>query len=242
MPNDLRMNEMRRNDVAATSNAGIIIIYRPCMRNIFAAILLTSLSHFQTTAQQPKIISDCVVYFSMNVEDSKANPQVIKSLAGATQVLYIKGSKSRVDLITPGFKQTTLADSKSDSTIILRELGNTKYISYLNRSKRVEQNKRYEGVQFNKTNEKKTILGYECRKLVATLSDGSAYNVFYTSSITPSNKEYEYQFKNLAGFVLEYESESVDGKTKVKFSADKITLEPVATGLFDLPKSGYRIL
>ena len=212
------------------------------MRNIIAAILLTSLSHFQTTAQEAKIISDCTVYFKVDVEDAKADPQVIKSIAGATQVLYIKGSKSRVDLITPGFKQTTLTDSKSDSTIILRELGNTKYISYLGRSKKAEQNKRYEGVQFNKTDEKKTILGYECTKLVAKLSDGSAYNVFYAASITPSNKEYEYQFKNLPGLVLEYESETVDGKIKVKYSANKITLEPVATALFDLPKSGYRVL
>lgn len=212
------------------------------MRKLFAAIVLIFLCFSKAVSQEAKIISDCIVYFSVSVEDAKANPQVMKSMAGATNVLYIKGSKSRSDLITPGFKQTTLTDTRSDSTIILRELGNTKYISYLDNNKRSEQNNKYKGIQFNNTNERKTILGYDCKKVVAKLSDGSSYNVFYAASITPSNKEYEYQFKDLPGFVLEYESKSVDGKTKIKYTATKITLEPVPTAMFDLPKSGYRVL
>ena len=134
------------------------------------------------------------------------------------------------------------ADAKSDSIIIIRELGSTKYISYLNESKKKEQNKKYEGIKFHNTNDKKTILGYSCNKVIAKLPDGSTYNVFYTSSITPTNKQYEYQFKDLPGFVLQYEEESEDGKTKIKYSAIKISLDPVPDAKFDLPKSGYRIL
>ncbi len=81
-----------------------------------------------------------------------------------------------------------------------------------------------------------------CKKVVAKLTNGSAYNVFYTPSITTSNKQYEYQFKDLPGLVLEYEEESEDGKTKIKYSATKMTLVPVPAAKFDLPKSGYRIL
>ncbi len=212
------------------------------MKKLFAATALILLNYYYVVAQEAKIISDCIVYFNVSVENAKANPQIIKSMSGATEVLYIKGSKSRSDLITTGFKQTTLTDTKSDSTVILRELGNTKYISYLDNSKRSAQNKKYEGMQFISTNERKTILGYDCKKVIAKLTDGSAYNVFYAPSITPSNKEYEYQFKDLPGFVLEYESEAVGGKMKIKYSASKITLEPVPAAMFDLPKSGYRVL
>lgn len=212
------------------------------MKNFFRAFAIILLYNYNAFSQEAKIISDCTVQFTVSVEDSKASAQIIKSMAGATKILYIKGSKSRSDLVTAGFKQTTLTNTKSDSTIILRELGGAKYISYLNGSKKRDQNKKYEGIQFSNTDEKKTILGYDCKKVVAKLADGSAYNVFYTPSITPSNKESEYQFKNLPGFVLEYESESVDGKTKIKYVASKITLEPVPAAMFDLPKSGYRIL
>jgi GLPGLI family protein len=212
------------------------------MKKILAVVMFASASHYSAIAQEAKIISDCTVHFDVSVEDPKANPQVIKSMTGASKVVYIKGAESRSDLITPGFKQTTLTNEKSDTTVVLRELGSVKYVSYLNGSKRQIQNKKYEGIQFNNTSEKKTILGYDCKKVVAKLADGSTYNVFYASSIAPSSKEFEYQFRNLPGFVLEYESESEDGKTKIKYTATKITLEPVPVALFDLPKSGYRVL
>lgn len=124
----------------------------------------------------------------------------------------------------------------------MRELGNTKYITYLTEAKKKEQNQKYLGIKFTATNEKKTILGYECNKVVAHLADGSSFNVFYTTSIMPSTKEYEYQFKDLPGFVLEYEANSDSGNSKIKYSASKISLLPVPNALFDVPKSGYRVI
>ena len=212
------------------------------MKKLFAAIAFLSVSYCKTFAQEPKLVSDCTVFFNIAAEGSAADPAVAKTLEGATQVLYIKGSKSRSDLITNSFKQTTLTDSKTDSAIILRELGNTKYITYLDAAKMQAQNKKYEGIQFTNTSEKKTILGYECKKAVAKLSNGAAYNIFYATSIIPSNKQYEYQFKDLPGFVLEYEEEFEEGKVKIRYSASKISLVPVSAARFDLPKTGYRVL
>jgi hypothetical protein len=54
--------------------------------------------------------------------------------------------------------------------------------------------------------------------------------------------QYEYQFKDLPGFVLEYEALTEDGKSKINYSATKITLVPVPVAKFDLPKTGYRVL
>lgn len=212
------------------------------MKNLFATIVLISACHYSAVSQAGKLISDCTVFFDVVAQGSKADPQVSKTMEGTSKILYIKGSKSRSDLITHSFKQTILTDTKTDSTIILRELGSTKYISYLDASRMREQNKKYEGIQFNNTTEKKTILGYECKKVEAKLTNGSTYNVFYSPSIIPSNKQYEYQFKDLPGFVLEYEEESEDGKTKIKYSASKISLVPVPAAKFDLPKTGYRVL
>jgi GLPGLI family protein len=209
---------------------------------IFAIVALTTFTFFKSSAQEAKVISDCTVSFDIKVEDPKADPQIIKAMSRATKVIYIKGSKTRSDLETPNFKQTMIYDSKSDSVVILREIGNNKYISYLDLNKWKEKNKKYEGVKFSNTDEKKTILGYECNKVVASLADGSTYNVYYTPAIIPSNTNYEYQFRSLPGFVLEYEGQSEDGKTKIRYSAAKITLVPVPVAKFDLPKTGYRVL
>lgn len=212
------------------------------MKIVFVFFGLIILFSCSTNGQAFKVISDCTVTYEVSVRDSKADAEMTKMMSGSTKVLYIKGSKSRNDLITPGFRQTTLTDSKSDTAVILKELGNTKYLSYLYGSRRKEQNKKYEGMQFKNTDEKKNILGYDCRKAIAKLTDGSTYDVYYTLSIAPINKEYEYQFKDLPGFVLEYEAESTDGKAKIKYSATKVTLSLVPDAVFDIPKNGYRIL
>lgn len=199
-------------------------------------------SVFNGMAQNAKIVSDCTVVYEVSVDDSKADPTVVKVMAGATKVLYIKGSKTRSELVSPNFQQAVIYDSKTDSTIVLREFGNSKYMSFLNEEKRNEKNKKFEGITFTNTNETKTILGYDCKKVIATLKDGSAYTMYYTPTIIPSTTDYEYQFKDLPGFVLEYEAESENGKSKVKYTATKITTTPVPSAKFDVPKSGYRVL
>jgi GLPGLI family protein len=210
------------------------------MKNfILIALLLLSL---QGTAQNAKVISEGTVVYELSVEESKADPELKRAMNGATKTLYIKGSKIRSELISSNYSHTTFSDSKTDSTVVLRELGKAKYMSFLSQQKREEQHKKFEGIVFNKTGETKTILGYDCVKVVAKLKDGSTYNIFYATSIVPSNKEYEYQFKDIPGFVLEYETESEDGKMKIKYTATKISITPVPASKFDLPKSGYRIL
>ncbi len=204
-------------------------------------IFLITSDHFGF-AQNPKIISDCTVVYDVSVDDSKADPKVVKAMSGATKVLYVKGSKTRSELISSNFMQTIIYDNKTDSTIILRDFGNTSYISFLDLEKRKEKNKKFEGVRFSNSDETKTILGYMCNKVTSKLKDGSSYSIYYAPSIIPSNRGYEYQFKDLPGFALEYEVETEDGKSRIKYTATKMTLTPVASTKFDVPKSGYRVL
>ena len=212
------------------------------MKRYFTALSVATLSVLAVNAQNAKIISDFTVVYDVVIDDAKADPQMMKAMSGATKTLYIKGSKSRSELVSSNFQQVTIFDSKTDSTIVLRELGSAKYISYLNGDKRNDINKRFEGVSFVNTDETKTILGYDCKKVLAKLKDGTTYNVYYTPSIIPSNRAYEFQFKDLPGFVLEYEAEAEGSKLRVKYSASKITLSPVSSAKFDAPKAGYRIL
>lgn len=212
------------------------------MKKILVLPTLLLSSVITSLAQGPTMISDITLTYNVVVQNAKVDTAVTKALSGTTKILYIKGAKSRIELETPNFKQTIIYDSKTDSTVILRELGNTKYISYLDGNKRKEKNTKYEGIKFTKTAEKKTLLGYECDKVIAKLADGSTYDVYYTNSVVPSTTEYEYQFKDLPGLVLEYEAEFEQGKIKVKYSASKIALLPVPEVKFDTPKSGYRVL
>lgn len=205
-------------------------------------LILSAFLVLNAVAQDPKVLSEVTVTYDLTIDDANADAMARKAMAGAVKIVYIKGSKVRTDLVTPAFKQTFINDTKGDTAVVLRELGNAKYLSYIDARKSADRNQKYEGITFLNTTETKTILGYDCKKVIAKLKDGSQYNIFYAPSIVPSNRDYEYQFRDLPGFALEYEAQSEDGKTRVKYAASKITLTPVPVAMFDIPKSGYRVL
>lgn len=188
-------------------------------------------------AQPQKVVADCTVRFQMSISDD-ANADVAKT----TKTLYLRGHDVRIDLQSPEFTQSTLYNSTRGSAVILREVGGAKYMSTLDAEKWKHFNKRYEGMTITLTNETKTILGYECKKAIAQLKDGTVLNIFYATAITPSATENDWQFKGIPGFVLEYETQNGTSKQKITFVAVSLNLDPVPAAKFEVPKSGYRIL
>lgn len=193
---------------------------------------------FFSTAQNTVVVGDCTVTFSIHGEDAGTN----KNLSGATKTLYIKGKMARTDIESPNFKQTVFYDNKAGSAVVLKEVGTEKYKTIYPAEKWNSENKKYEGMKITPTNEKKTILGYECKKIIATLKDGSSYSMFYTSAIMPSANENPFQFKDIQGFVLEYETAMGAGKSKIVYTATLINFNPVPAARFEIPSTGYRLL
>jgi hypothetical protein len=73
------------------------------------------------------------------------------------------------------------------------------------------------------------------------LLNGDVFTLYFATAIMPSVKEFEYQFKDIQGLVLEYES--IESQTrKVRYTATKINLSPVQASRFDIPTTGYRLL
>lgn len=208
------------------------------MKIIFTSLILT-LCTLAATAQ--RVVADCTVTYGIGTDENTADKDVTESLKASTKTVYIKGNDSRTDLVSPSFTQTLLYNKTSGSAVILREFGNNKFMTRLDNAKWAAENKKYEGMTVSlSATETKTILGYECKKAVIQVKDGSAFNLYYATAIVPSVKEFEYQFKDIPGFVLEYEAEA-DGK-KIKYTATKINVGPVPGSKFDVPTSGYRLL
>jgi GLPGLI family protein len=145
---------------------------------------------------------------------------------------------SRAEMVSALFSSATIHDSKTGSSVVLKEVSGQKLLIRMTPENWAENNKRYEGITFTNTNETKAIAGYNCIKAVATLPDGTTFTVYYTPDIVPENKEYDYQFKNLNGLPLEYEL--VQGKLTIKYTVSKINMNPVPASKFDIPKAGYR--
>ena len=208
------------------------------MKRIIILIALVSTTKY-LQAQQ-RIIAECTISYSISPSDTASleTKQILKS---SSKTVYIKGNSSRADLTSPSFNQSIIYDKANGEATVLREFGNNKFITKLDNDKWKEENKKFEGLTIETTDIRKRIAGYECKRSVIHLKDGSTYNLFYTSAIIPSVKEFEYQFKNIPGLVLEYEAVGTNGE-KVTYLANKVNLSPVPNTFFIIPTSGYRVL
>ena len=191
-------------------------------------------------APAQKILSEGMIVYDITVQTGSKEPQLADMFDGVTTTLYLKGSQSRIEMISPLGSTVTLQDAKSNTGVVLKEYGNQKLLIHMAKEDWADLNKKYAGISFTSQNETKNIAGYTCQKAVATLKDGSSFTVFYTKELVTENKDYDYQFRSLPGLPLEYES-SV-GNLKVKYTASKVTFDPVPVQKFSIPVSGYREL
>ena len=211
------------------------------MKTFFLIFCFFCMILVQAGAQQ-RVVADCTITYAISADESNGDKMAIESLKASTKTVYIRANDSRTDLVSPSFTQTLLYNKGTGTAVILRELGNNKFMTKLDNSKWAAENKKYDGLKISYINsDTKTILGYECKKAVIQLKDGSTYSLYYATNIVPSVREFEYQFKDIPGFVLEFESTESDNR-KIKYTATKINLSPVQASRFDIPTSGYRLL
>ena len=207
----------------------------------FSGLLFALFCCMGTGFAQQRVVAECTVTYQISLEDSSLNKEVQNALQQSSKTVYIKGNDSRVDLISPSLIQSVIYDKTNGSAVILREFGNNKFMTKLNSKEWRLANKQYEGMAIHLTNETKTILGYECKKATLNLKDSSVFHIYYATAIMPSVREFEYQFKDVPGFVLEFDVKE-HGASIVRYRATKINLSPVQASKYDIPTSGYRLL
>jgi GLPGLI family protein len=185
-----------------------------------------------------KKVSEVTLVYDTEITTGSKDPKLADAFDGATTTIYVKGPQSRSEMVSALFTSTTIHDSKAGTAVVLREVSGQKLLIRLTADDWKDKNKRYEGIKFTDTDETKVIAGYSTTKAIATMPDGSTFTVYYTKDIIPENREYEYQFRSLAGLPLEYEMNQ--GNLKIKYTVSQINLNPVPASKFDIPKSGYR--
>ena len=194
------------------------------------------------TVRAQKTLSEGAVFYDVSVQTGSSQPQMADMFDGAKAVLYLRGSLSRSELNSALGNTSTIFDHRNGTGLVLRDFGTQKLLIRMNHDNWADKNRKYEGIEFKPTGETKTIAGYKCEKADATLKDGTKFTVFFTREVVTENTEYDPQFKNLPGLALEYES--TVGNLKVKYSASRVSFDPVPMQKFEAPKSGtgYREL
>ncbi len=207
------------------------------MKKTFTLLIIFILS-FSAIAQ--KKLSEGSISYDIVINTGSDKPRAADFFDGATSTVYLKGAKSRTEMVSSLGTQSTIIDGAKNSISILKEYGEQKYIIQLTPANWKEANKKNDNVKFTYDDESKTILGYKCSKAIGKLEDGGTFTVWYTTDIIPENKDFQYANKSLPGLAMEYES--IMGNLKVTYTVSKITFGAVPAAKFDLPKAGYRIL
>jgi GLPGLI family protein len=204
-------------------------------------ILSASLLLFVLPVLAQKKLSEGTISYDIVINTGSDKPQSADFLDGATSAVYIKGAKTRTEMVSPLGTQSTIIDGTKNSIVILKEYGEQKYMINLKPEDWKDANKRYDDVTFTyNTGETKTILGYKCSKAVGKLKDGTTFTVWYTTELVPENKDFQYANRSLPGLALEYETNM--GNLKVTYTVSKISFSPVPAAKFDIPKAGFRVL
>lgn len=201
---------------------------------IILGITISSLSYSQKTLNEGTLI------YNMSVETGSATPKMADMLDGATTTIYIKGKQSRVSLVSGLGSESTVYNESTGNGFILKEYSGQKLMFTLTPNDWSENNSKYKGITFENKGESENIEGYNCKKAIAKLSNGTSFTVYYTTEVTMGNKSYDPQFSSLPGLPVQYEMQS--GKMKFKFTLSKINFDAVSAVLFEQPKSGYRVL
>ncbi|TAG99115.1 MAG: hypothetical protein EAZ17_08725 [Sphingobacteriales bacterium] len=205
-------------------------------KSIFVMVLVMFGLAVQTQAQ--KLLSEGTIQYDVSVQTGTNNPKMADVFDGATALVLIKGSHSRSELKSAIGSSITIYDSRTGNGVIMREFGAQKLLIRMNRQNWIDRNKKYDGIVFSKTGETKKIAGYNCEQAIGKLADGSSFTVFYTTEIRVENRDYDAQFKNLPGVPLEFES--TVSNIKVRYTASRVSFDPVPIQRFEIPTSGYR--
>ena len=208
------------------------------MKN-FQIVLLSLLIIPGFTSFAQKSVSDATLTFEINIQSAQSQPMA-NDLNGANFTLYLKGALSRTDMVSSLGNEKTIRDGKTGNAVILKEYSGQKLMITLSKDEWEEKNKKKNDIVFTLSNERKTLIGYNCSKATATLKDGSLLTVYYTKDLIAFNKDYDPTFKSIPGLPLQFEYETA--KLKFIYVASKIDFNPVPAAKFEFPKSGYRVM
>ena len=209
------------------------------MKLIFTIILFSGIFTGLDSFAQKNLSEGSLVY-NISVETGSTQPKMADMLDGATTTVYLKGNESRTEMVSGLGSEATIFNSTTGNGVILKDYSSQKLMITLTPEEWKTNNKKYEGITFENTGESAVIAGFNCKKAIAKLKDGSTFTVYYTNDVNVANKSYDYQFRTLPGLAVQYEMQT--GKMKFKFTLAKINYSMVPSSKFEIPKSGYRVL
>lgn len=207
------------------------------MKKIFLALGVIGLSVLST---QNLFAQDFEGKMTMTIEYEEV-PEEIEpylSMLPKESVLYIKGTKTRIEQNTMGGSNITIMDSKTNKGYIIMNMMGQKSAFELNGSDDADSKKDTVKPVVKVLDETKEIAGYKCKKATVKYADEEEpMVVWFTEEIIGV---YNQQYNNVGinGAIMEYNVKAQG--MEMKMTVSKISKEKVSDDKFTVPE-GYEV-
>ena len=185
-----------------------------------------------------RVITDATLKYNILIK--KNGDKNNNSTPNATYQLYIKGSQTKSDFINSIGTETTIYNNKTEKGVILKEYSGQKLMINLTKQDWLTQNQLFRNIEFKIENTEKKINETVCKVATASLQNGGRLTVYYDTAISILNNNYTIAFPSISGIPVQFENLN-NGITYV-YTLVGINYEVLSTNVFDIPKSGYRVI
>lgn len=124
-------------------------------------------------------------------------------------VIMARGPLVRAEMITPGMNQVKITNAEEKTAVTLLDIGEHQYAIEKSAQEIKEQIAEMPQVEYVFTDERETILGYECRKALAITYDpqGNKHvsEIFYTEQLDGTPLHFDTPYHDIPGLMLKYE-------------------------------------
>lgn len=192
------------------------------------------------------LISGCssAVFSQITYHDGMVQYDIITNggktadfLKNATFTIYLRGTQTKSELITPLGKTITYFDEKTGQAVQLNEYGNQRLMIKMNEAEYRKLNPLKESSRIEKLPDRKNIAGFSCLRVNVIFMDGKSVVVYYSPELIFQTSFNAIPVK-LPGFPLEYESEI--GGEKIIYRAKLVNTNAVPASQFDIHADDYK--
>ena len=196
---------------------------------LFLFLLLASLCQVKAQVKEGRIIYD------ITYPGSTFDSETVKNLPSEC-LAFFNENMLRMDIaLGSGMTNRILVDNQKQEVHVLTDMAGNK-TDFVMRSKEKSEKDDY---KVELKSDRRTIAGYECRKAVATDSNGNSYTVWYTNQIKTNNANWNNQFKDIDGFLMEFTM--TQAALTMNMSVLSLRPEKVDAEVFKVPE-GYQLL
>lgn len=200
-------------------------------------ILFVFVCCFATSAFAQKELNTGTLKYNVEIESSRSGAS---KLMQSTFTVFLTANKSRTDVSSNLGSEATVYDATLGKGFILKEYSGQKLMITATKKNWIEKNESNNDLKFTIEDGTSTVAGYSCKKATAVGADGKMIVVYFTSSVSLNNNNYNGSFAQLPGLPVKYVVSN--GNLKLTYTIDNVSFDAVPSSKFEAPTSGYRIM